>query len=120
MFKINLKQLLTMNSNEILKNVKDIIIDELKKIDYTVLEVILFGSRAKGCEKSDSAWDFLIIVDKDIDFSTKKEVTMLIRRRLVKLGISSDLIIQSYQIKKSRENNIACLTYYAVREGIPL
>lgn len=109
-----------MNREEIFKNIKDIITDELRKIDYNVLEIILFGSRAKGYEKSDSDWDFLIVVDKDIDFSTKKEITMLIRRRLVKLGISSDLIIQSYNIKKSRENNIAYLTYYAVREGIPL
>jgi len=109
-----------MTKEEILKAAKSIIVEELQKFGYTVLEVYLFGSRAKDREKPDSDWDFLIIVDDEIDFPHKKEITMLIRRRLVKLDISSDLIIQSYNIKKTRENNIAYLTYYAIREGIPL
>ncbi len=107
-----------MEHSTILNTAKRIIQEELKKHGYKVVDIILFGSRARGDAQPDSDWDFLITVDKDIDFQTRKEINKWIRRKLVKLNMASDLIIQSQGERKERENQLGYITYYAVREGI--
>lgn len=41
-------------------------------------EVILFGSRARGDYRKDSDWDFLILMDKQINETFKFEVRSLL------------------------------------------
>ena len=106
-----------MTKEELLKEAKAIITEELEKAGFKVVEIILFGSRARGDEREDSDWDFYVVVDKEIDFKTKMNVTMWIRRRLVKLNISSDILVQSSKVVKERENDCGFLTYYVIREG---
>ena len=37
-------------------------------------EVILFGSRARGDYRKDSDWDFLILMDKPVDWKLKDKI----------------------------------------------
>lgn len=109
-----------MKTRELLAKVKKIIIEELKAAGFVVEEIYLFGSRARGDASKDSDWDFYVIVDKDIDFTTKRLVNLKIRRKLVKLNIASDILIQSKKIIDERRNVKGYLNYYVFKEGIKL
>lgn len=47
-----------MIKEEILKQVKEIITEEIEEGGFTVVEIILFGLRARGDEKEDSNYEF--------------------------------------------------------------
>jgi len=82
-----------------------------------VLKIILFGSRAKGNAKEDSDWDFLVIVDKDLDRKKKWDIIIKIKRKLAELKIPNDIIINSIREFEERKDNVGYITYYALREG---
>lgn len=48
-------------SDNILQRIKYIILQR-----YPTAKIFLYGSRARGTDKSDSDWDLLILLDKDI------------------------------------------------------
>lgn len=58
-------------------------------------KIIIFGSRARGDFNKDSDWDFLVIADKEIAIKEKHRLIIQIKRKLAKLGIPNDIIIQS-------------------------
>lgn len=101
-----------------LKKTIEIIKEEIEKIGSKVLKVILFGSRARGKANEDSDWDFLIVVDKNLDRPTKKELIIKIKRKLARLKIPNDIIINSLKEFKDRKNNVGYITYYTEKEGI--
>jgi predicted nucleotidyltransferase len=82
-----------------------------------VLRIILFGSRAKGNAKEDSDWDFLVIVDKDLDRKKKWDIIIKIKRKLAELKIPNDIIINSIREFEEKKDNVGYITYYALREG---
>ncbi len=94
-----------------------IIKDEIEKRGMNVLKIILFGSRAKGDAKEDSDWDFLVIVDKDLDRKEKWDIIIKIKRKLATLKIPNDIIINSIRDFEERKDNVGYITYYAIREG---
>ena len=106
-----------MNEREIAKKV---ITEELEKDGYKVLKIILFGSRARGDFKRDSDWDFYVIVNKEIDFHTKKKISARIRIKMAEFKIPNDIIIQSNSIVNinMRKDNVGYLTYYVLKEGV--
>ncbi|MCX7727801.1 MAG: nucleotidyltransferase domain-containing protein, partial [Chitinispirillaceae bacterium] len=95
---------------ETLRLVKEVITEELRKWNLKVEEIILFGSRARGEEKVDSDWDFYVVVDKEIDFKTKREILKMIKRKLARHSIPNDILIQSKNIVEQRKNNLCYLT----------
>lgn len=101
-----------------LKKTIEIIKEEIEKIGSKVLKVILFGSRARGKANEDSDWDFLIVVDKNLDRPTKQELIIKIKRKLARLKIPNDIIINSLKEFEDRKNNVGYITYYAEKEGI--
>lgn len=106
-----------MIKEEILSLAKKVITEEIEKSGFKVIEIILFGSRAKGEENIDSDWDFYVVVDKEIDFKIKRKLVGKILTKLIQYKIPADILIQPEKIIKERQNDIGYLTYYVLKEG---
>ncbi len=105
---------------EVVKIAFDIIKEEIENAGYQMVKAVLFGSRAKRQARPDSDWDFYIIVDRDIDRDTKWEIILRIKRRLARLNIPNDIIINSLSQAEQKKDNVGYIAYYALREGITL
>jgi len=97
---------------------KDVIKEEVESAGLKIINILLFGSRARGNYTKNSDWDFYVIVDKDINFSEKREITRKIRRKLAELKIPNDIIIQPASIVERRRNDVGTLAYYVLKEGV--
>jgi len=98
----------------------NIIRDELQKRGIEIVKVFLFGSRARGDFRADSDWDFYIIVDREMSRQEKWDTILNIKRRLAKLKIPNDIIINSYNEMEKKQNDVGYLAYYVMKEGIEL
>ena len=87
-----------------------------KKI--TIEKIIIFGSRARGDFNKDSDWDFLVIADKEIAIKEKHRLIIQIKRKLAKLGIPNDIIIQSMSKFDSMKSFPGNFSYAANSEGV--
>jgi len=81
-----------MDRDTLLKQVKEAVL----RIEPTA-GVILYGSRARGDSRTESDWDFLVLVDGPVD---DKRVDR-IRHRLYEIEWNSDQVLSS--IVRSRE-----------------
>lgn len=106
------------------KNAKLVALDVIRKSfslkNINIENIIFFGSRARGDNKRDSDWDFLVVVDKELNFREKSRIIIEIKRSLARLGIPNDLLVQSrdkFNFMKSQPGNIS---YAANIEGISL
>lgn len=106
-----------VDMNEILKIAKEVITEEIEKEGLRVLNFFIFGSRARGDFKPDSDWDFLVVIDKEINRDTKWDIILKIKRKLAKLKIPNDIIINTKRQIQERKNNVGYITYYALKEG---
>ena len=104
--------------NKQVETARDIIKKEVEDAGLKIINILLFGSRARGDYKEDSDWDFYVIVDRDIHFSEKREIARRIRRKLAELKIPNDIIIQSASIVERRKDDVGYLTYYVLKEGV--
>jgi len=76
----------------------DKIIELIKKTAHKVLpdaEVLLFGSRARNEDSSDSDYDILLITNSNLSPKEKLPLRTEIRKSLLLIGIRSDILIQS-------------------------
>ncbi|NJF25786.1 nucleotidyltransferase domain-containing protein [Thermococcus sp. Bubb.Bath] len=64
-----------------------------KELGIPVVDVILFGSRAKGNARPDSDWDILIVTVEKLDWKERLKLTGEIRKRLAKGGMASDILV---------------------------
>ena len=78
-------------------------------------KVILFGSRARGEERSDSDLDLLVIKDGDVD-NPRAEAARL-RRELRGLGVGLDLVVVSAAYAEERGHSQGSLLNEALAEG---
>lgn len=60
-----------MNENDLVNDLKELI---EKKFGNIVNRVMLFGSRAKGNNRSDSDYDILVIVNKTASWQLEQEI----------------------------------------------
>jgi len=93
------------------------ILDELE-VPYD--RILLFGSRARRDFREESDWDFLIILQKKLDFKEKKELWYEIYRRFHEYFsfASVDIIlkdVESFEKEKTIANTISNEVYL---EGI--
>lgn len=103
-----------------LHKARDIIIEELEKSGVRVLRVLLFGSRARGDFRPDSDFDFYVVVDKELLFPERQEMTSRIRWMLARAGITGDVVIQSEDKFAQGMANTGYLAYYVAKEGIEI
>lgn len=59
------------------------------------VRILLFGSRARNDERTDSDYDFLIVTPNTIEVKKKVSLRSKIRKKLLDKGIRSDILIQS-------------------------
>ncbi len=95
-----------------------IIRQELDKMGLGVKKVILFGSRVRGDHRPDSDWDFLVVLDRDVEASEKREIQRFLRGVLVRSGIPSDILLRSAQQAEQEKNDVGLITYYAYKYGV--
>ena len=98
---------------------KKIITEEVEKAGYNVVNIILFGSRARGDYKEYSDYDFLIVINKDVTYNERLNLIWHIRRRLAN-HIASDIIIKSNQKLSKEKDDKGLISYYALKEGVAL
>lgn len=109
-----------MNAAEI--KTKDIAVriirEEFAKLGIETKRIFLFGSRARGDARPDSDWDFLVVVDRDIPRSEKRDLIMNILRKNAELFIDAEIIIKSENQFVSDLEDKGKVTYYALHEGV--
>ncbi len=99
---------------------KHIIAEEFQKSGLNALQILLFGSRARGDFDNRSDWDFFPAIDKELTFDERQEIARRIRWRLARAGLASDVIIRSASAVSKARYNTGCLANYAFKEGIAL
>ncbi len=102
----------------IVKTTRKIITEEFLKNALEVKKILLFGSRARKNFNEESDWDFLIIIDKELNRNIKWEIILKIKRKLSKLKIPNDIIINSENQIQKNKNNVGNIIYYALKDGI--
>ena len=96
----------------------NIIREELEKRGIKVLKILLFGSRARGDFEEDSDWDFLIIIDKEIEHRQRREIIGDIYKNLAKIDGSYEIIIKQQSVFEKMKNLIGCVSYDADKDGV--
>jgi len=74
-----------MSSNAMQEQATTVIKEVLQKREIKVLKILLFGSRRRGDFHPDSDWDFLVLVENDLSFHDKHDITIEIQRKLASL-----------------------------------
>jgi len=98
----------------------NVIREELEKRGIKVIKIILFGSRVRGDFKPESDWDFLVVVNKEIESRKRREILGEIQIKLAYLKIPNDILITSERQVKERANDVGHITYYALKDGVEL
>lgn len=86
--------------------------------DLRIDRIIFFGSRARGDYTGDSDWDFFIVADNNLKFKEKHRLIKLIKRKLARLGIPNDIIVQSRERFNILKNYPGNISYIANLEGV--
>ncbi len=97
-----------------------IVREEFAAAGISIAQVILFGSQSRGDAGPDSDWDYLVCVDKEIPFPEKSIISTKIQTRLAERLISADIIIKSEARLARERDNVGVITYYALKEGVPV
>ena len=105
---------------EIVAQAKAIIHEVVECAGYRVLRVLLIGSRARGDARPDSDWDFFVVTDREPTREEKRAIQTELSLRFAQLGFYADVILQSDALTKARKDNTGFLTYYALKEGVPI
>ena len=105
-----------------LQALKKIIKEVVEKKSVRLVEVILFGSRAKGNSENDSDWDILVIVDRDLTQQERKEVWYSVYKELHKNfpEESFDIIVKSKRVYEEERETVNTISNEAFLEGIKL
>ena len=83
-------------------------------------EVLLFGSRARKEERSDSDYDILLIINTDLTPKEKFPLQAKIRKALLEFEIRSDILIQSKSEVDQKKNLPGHIVRRILREAILL
>lgn len=106
--------------DKVLAEARTIIRHEVETAGYQVRQLLLFGSRARGEARADSDWDFYVIISADVDRKTRQRVASRICWKLAHMGIVADVFVQSERVVQERREDTGYLTYYVLKEGVPI
>ncbi|MCD6372983.1 MAG: nucleotidyltransferase domain-containing protein [Thermococcus sp.] len=98
-----------------LEKIRETIAREVEKAGLELVEVILFGSRARGDFREDSDWDILVVVKGPLDRKKYRELWRAIYERL---DLPADIVIVSEAEFERLKDVKGYIYYYATREGI--
>jgi len=100
------------------KHITRLIRETINKIDPDT-EVILYGSRARGDEKSESDWDILILTDYPVDLNREQKF----REQLYELELKTEEPFSVFVYSKEKWNTKQRITPFydnINQEGIHL
>lgn len=89
------------NSQTTNEEMKRLITEAIRANTSQDFSVYLFGSRARGDNQPDSDYDFLVVLDDDLDWKSKSDISKTIRVLLAKklcgngYYFGSDIIVKS-------------------------
>ena len=109
-----------MNFQEIKKYAAQIIREEFAASGISIIQIILFGSQSRGDSRLGSDWDFLVCVKNELSFPEKAVISTKIQTKLAEKLISADIIIKSEVRLKKERGNVGVITYYALKNGVPV
>jgi predicted nucleotidyltransferase len=99
------------------------IVDAIKTTAKSFLpdaEVLLFGSRTRKDENSDSDYDILLITKRSLTPKEKLPLKTKIRKALLLLGVRSDILIQSKTEVDQKKKLPGHIVRRIMREAITL
>ena len=82
--------------------------------------LLLFGSRARIENTTDSDYDFLIITKKAVDIRKKRFYKSILRKELAKYKIPADILIQSEEEVLQKKEITGHILKEVLKEGIVL
>lgn len=97
-----------------------IIREEFASRGLQVANMYLFGSRAKGSANNESDWDFLVSAENGLSFLEKAKLVAAIQRKAALKHVSVDVIIKSEEKIQTEKDDVGLITYYALKEGVPV
>jgi uncharacterized protein len=95
----------------------------IKEITGKILpdcKILLFGSRARQDNSSDSDYDFLVITRKTFGVRKKRILKSLLRKELAKYKIPADILIQSEAEINSKKEITGHIIRQVMLEGIAI
>ncbi|NJE10423.1 nucleotidyltransferase domain-containing protein [Thermococcus sp. MAR1] len=98
-----------------LEEIRETIAREVEKAGLALVEVILFGSRARGDFREDSDWDILVVIKEPLD---RKKYRELWRGIYESLDVPADILIVSEDEFERLKDMKGYIYYYATKEGI--
>jgi len=99
------------------------IIDIIKLIAHQYLpdaQILLFGSRARNESRTDSDYDILLIINKNLSPKEKIPIITKIRKSLLQFEIRSDILIQSKNEVEKNKNLPGHIIRSILKEAIIL
>jgi len=99
------------------------IIDIIKLIAHQYLpdaQILLFGSRARNESRTDSDYDILLIINKNLSPKEKIPIITKIRKSLLQSEIRSDILIQSKNEVEKNKNLPGHIIRSILKEAIIL
>jgi predicted nucleotidyltransferase len=94
--------------------------EECQADGVRVKRIILFGSQARGHAGTDSDWDFLVCTASDLPFPRRAAITTRVQRRMAVFGVPVDLVLKSEERLRRERGNVGVVSYYALRDGVPV
>ena len=109
-----------MTFQEIKEFSAKIIREEFAAAGISIKQILLFGSQARGDTGPDSDWDYLVCVKDELSFPEKAIISTKIQTRLAERLISADILIKSEVKLMQERGNVGVITYYALKDGVPV
>lgn len=106
-----------MGSTKVKKQagIPELVRAEIQNIEENT-QVILFGSRARGDNRQDSDWDFLILMDQEVTAALKDEI----RERLYEIELETGEVISTiiHQKEEWEERTVTPIHQIIEEEGV--
>lgn len=100
------------------KYIVQLIRESINSIDPGA-EVILYGSRARGDDSSDSDWDILVLTDYVVDLSTERRFRNKLYDLVLESGESFSVFVYS-KLEWQTKQRITPFYYNVLQDGISL
>ena len=112
----NIKRNIDSKENCMSDNIKRILLNALKNIQYN--QIILFGSRAKGNNREDSDYDILVIVNNSFSMDEIRKIECDIRKKMATHLIDVDVLVRTEKMISKYENVSGTVIHEAMKEGV--
>jgi len=100
-----------------IEQAKRVFEEELGNSGLKLISLILFGSRTGKDHGPDSDWDFLLVVNQELDRKEKWDLIVKMKRRLARLKIPNDLLIESEDLLAQKAQDPGTVAHYALKQG---